>query len=830
MTINLAKAQPPINILLVDDNIENLRLLVKMLSQLGYKVQPANQSSLALALARTNPPDLILLDIMMPEINGYEVCQQLKSDPKTQEIPVIFLSVLDDPMDKIKAFKVGGADYITKPFQIQEVIVRIEHQISLKSLKQKLQQEKIQLQEEIKQRKQSERLFRSIFENAAVGMCLVGLDGNLLKVNASIEQMLGYSASELLQLNITAIIHPNDLNLDASARENLLIGKISNYHIEKRLIQKNKSIIWAILSVSLMRNDADEPFYLIWQIQNITQRKKMEADLKQAKIASDAASRAKSEFLANMSHEIRTPLNAILGFSELLQSKIKAQKLQAYLQGIISSSKSLQGLIENVLDLSKIEAGEIELKYENVNLPGLMNELKAMFSNAAKEKGLSLVFALDDSVPPEIIFDQVRLEQILVNLIGNAIKFTDEGTIKVQVLCSAFRNIQVLEAAEDAPVCDLTLIVEDTGIGISPAQQTEIFKAFRQSAGQNLRKYGGTGLGLTITQRFTELLGGTISLSSELDKGSKFTLNFPAVKIASLPQAIAPEENHNLDLNMFPALNILVVDDVLSNRLLMQGYFADTIHQVWLAEDGVQALEMVQASRPDLIFLDLRMPNMDGEEVAKILKSNPTTQGIPIIFLSAAIWEIQQKHLKSLCNGFVSKPASRSQLIMAMRKIFPPTTEYSQAPPELTPELTESMAIASPENSVGSTPLTRSQTNEMNLSPTIEEESDFDDLENSEQLAKLANQLQELKEEVWQTLHKTMIWQEIRQFIHQLESLALEYQSKTLLIYAKKLAALYNNFEIGQLEASLDLFPEVLQAIASRCPQGRASSQPETKF
>lgn len=829
MTINFAEAQLPINILLVDDNIENLRLLVKILSQLGYKVQPVTQSSLALSLARTNPPDLILLDIMMPEINGYEVCQQLKSDPTTQEIPVIFLSVLDEPIDKIKAFQVGGADYITKPFQVQEVIARIEHQISLKYLTQKLHQEKIKLQEEIKERKQSERLFKSIFENAAVGMCLIGLSGKFLKVNASFEQMLGYSAPELLQLNVKAIIHPNDLDLDASERKNLLLGKISNYHIEKRLLQKNKSIIWAVLSVSLMRNDVDEPFYLIWQIQNVTQRKKMEDNLKQAKIAADVGSQAKSEFLANISHEIRTPLNAILGFSELLQSQIKEQKLQAYLQGIISASKNLQQLIEAVLDLSKIEARKIELAYENVDLFSIIIDLKAMFSHSAAKKGLSLAFALDDSVPRGIIFDQVKLQQILVNLIGNAIKFTDEGTVKVQVLCSNFRNTKVLETAEDAQVCDLTVIVEDTGIGINPTQQTEIFKPFHQSAGQNLRKYGGTGLGLTITQRFTELLGGRISLSSELGKGSKFTLNFPAVKIASFYQAIAPQEE-NLDLNMFPALNILVVDDVLSNRLLMQEYFADTIHHVWLAEDGVQALEMVQASQPDLIFLDLRMPNMDGEEVAKILKSNPTTQGIPIIFISAAIWEIQQKHPHSLCNGFVSKPVSRSQLIMAMKKIFPPTLKSSQDPPELTPELTpnliESMASAFP----GSTALTLSQSNEMNLSLTIDQESNFNHPENSEQLAELVNKLQELKEEVWQTLHKTIIWQEIRQFIHQLQSLALEYQSKTLLIYVKKLAALHNNFEVEQLEASLNLFPEVIQAIASHCPYGRGSSQPETKF
>ena len=820
MTINLAESNPQVNILLVDDNPENLRLLVQMLSQQGYKVRPATQSSLAISVAKNTMPDLILLDIMMPEMNGYEVCQQLKSDPKTEQIPIIFLSALDEPIDKIKAFTVGGADYITKPFQIEEAIVRIQHQISLKYLKQKLDEEKTQLKGEIKQREQSERLFRNIFESAAVGMCLVDLSGHFLKVNASLKQMLGYSSSEFLQLNVKDITHPEDVNLDDSELAELCSGKISNYDIERRLIHRNQSVIWVWLSISLMRNAEGQPLYLIWQIQNITQRKEMEDDLKQAKIAADEANRAKSEFLANMSHEIRTPLNAILGFSELLQSLIEDKKAQSYLQGITSSGKNLQRLIEDILDLSKIESGRLELTYQAFSLVNLIHEIGSMFIQSAEAKGLSLVFALDKSVPSGIIFDEFRLQQILVNLIGNAIKFTEEGSVKVQVFSSAIEVARaVLEESEASQFFDLTVIVEDTGIGISPSQQTEIFQEFRQSKGQNVRKYGGTGLGLTITQRLTELLGGTISIRSELGQGSKFILNFPGVVgIELFNPAIAPGEE-NFDLNSFPPLNILVVDDVLSNRLLIQGYFENTIHHVWLAEDGAQALEMVQASCPDLIFLDLRMPNMDGEEVARSLKSNSATQDIPIIFLSAAIFEIQQKHLNSLCNGFVSKPVSRSQLIMAMSKIFPLAAKTAWSKPD-------SPVSNSPEPSDSESSMLRNSNNGINLFLSIDEDKDFSPAENPEILPELLSKLRQQEEEVWQTLHKTMIWQEIHQFIADLQTLAVEYRSQTLLKYAKKLAVFYNDFEIERLEESINRFPEVIEAMLHPQPCAMLHPQP----
>jgi PAS domain S-box-containing protein len=611
------------NILLIDDNPGNLRLLVQMLSQQGYKVRPATNGSLGISVALKDPPELILLDIMMPDMDGYEVCQQLKANPKTKDIPIIFLSALHEPIDKVKAFSLGAVDYITKPFQMEEVQARVKHQLKITSLQQAIKEDNARLQREIQQRQQSDRLFENIFEQAAVGMCLLTLSGEFLRVNAALGRMLGYSHAEFLNLRIPEITHPDDLTLDAVDLENLLKGKIRYYELEKRLIHQNQSVIWALLSASLVVDLDNKPLHLIVQVQDMTHRKQMELDLKQAKQLAESANQAKSQFLANMSHEIRTPLNAILGFSELLKNLVKEPRSKNYLQAISASGKSLQRLIEDILDLSKIEAGRIELNYEEVNLPSLINELEYILTNSAEEKGLSLLLYLEESVPHGIIFDEFRLRQILLNLIGNAIKFTDKGWLQVQVESSPIReeplsgNHQNLDS-----VCDLTITIEDTGIGISPDQQSHIFEAFKQSQGQNTRKYGGTGLGLSITQRLTKLLGGDISLSSELGKGTIFTLKFPSVKVVEIDLEQNPRElTIDLDLNCFPALKILVVDDVLSNRELMAGYFDDTIHHLCYAEDGLQALEMVSTKKPDLIFLDLRMPKDDWRRSGAIAQS-----------------------------------------------------------------------------------------------------------------------------------------------------------------------------------------------------------------
>ena len=798
-------AHPQINILLVDDHPGNLRLLVQMLSKQGYKVRPATHGSLAISVALKTLPDLILLDIMMPDMDGYEVCQTLKNNPKTKEIPIIFLSALHEPFDKVKAFSLGGADYISKPFQLEEVLARIEHQLKIKTLQQKVAEEKTQLEVEIKQREKSERLFRSIFQSAAVGMCLVERSGKLLQANAALGKMLGYSGSEFLQLNAQKIIHPDDINLDAAHLEKLLSGTITYYDVEKRLIHKNKSIIWGWLNVSLVSDRQGQPLYFIWQIQNITERKQMEDELKHAKITADDANRAKSEFLANMSHEIRTPLNAILGFSELLQSLVRQETAQSYLEAIASSGKTLQGLIEDILDLSKIEAGKIELNHEKFDLHNLINELKYIFTQSSARKGLSLVFEIAESMPYSILFDEFRLRQILLNLISNAIKFTQEGSVKIQISSSPIKQTKILNL-DLSKLCELHITIEDTGIGISPDQQTDIFNAFEQSQGQDFRKYGGTGLGLTITKRLTELLGGTIELTSELGKGSKFILTFPEV-IGFESDFNVGELEDKFDFNCFPEMNILVVDDVLSNRLLMQGYFEHTIHNILLAKNGLEAIEMVRENMPDLIFLDLRMPNMDGYEVARSLKADSASKRIPIIFLSAAIFEMKDKNLNDFCEGFVSKPVTRKQLILAMKKIIPYCCKKSANSPSL-------MASQKIEKNTIETMTIAANGNDMDLS-LVPSEREFVTSENPERLRELVHKLKQ-EEEVWQDLHKRMIWKEIQKFIERLECWATEYHSNRLLNYAKELENYYQDFEIDKLEQSIKMFPEVRNAIAEQ--------------
>ena len=368
--------------------------------------------------------------------------------------------------------------------------------------------------------------------------------------------------------------------------------------------------------------------------------------LKQAPLAAKAANRAKSEFLANMSHEIRTPMNAILGFCDLLKDSVEDAPSRSYLDAISSSGKTLLALINDILDLSKIEAGKLQLYYEPVNLRLLIGEICQIFSQKAEAKNIDLVTEIEETVPTAIMFDGVRLRQILFNVVGNAIKFTEKGMVKISV-CSS-RDNQEKKALE--------LAVTDTGIGIALEEQEQIFNAFMQSEGQSTRKYGGTGLGLAITKRLVETLGGTVRVASELGSGSTFTFIFTSVTTAHwTPSEIVPSILDE-DLCQFEPSTLLIVDDVQSNLDLIQGYFARTQHRILLAHNGLEAIEMARTHQPDVIFLDLRMPEMGGKEATQQLQQEEATRDIPIVILTATTAKEDEDELKSFCQGFMRKP------------------------------------------------------------------------------------------------------------------------------------------------------------------------------
>ncbi len=499
--------------------------------------------------------------------------------------------------------------------------------------------------------------------------------------------------------------------------------------------------------------------------------------LERATYKAETAKKAQTEFLANMSHEIRTPMNAILGFADLLDNMVTQEKARPYLNSIISSGKTLLALINDILDLSKIEAGKLNLSYESFNLRLLIQEIKQIFQQKADQKRLLLRTEIDESLPEAIVFDEVRLRQILFNVVGNALKFTEKGWIKISV---DLRKAEGEQLQSDR-FC-LEISVADTGIGIFPEQQQRIFDPFTQSQGQNSRKYGGTGLGLNITLRLTEMLGGRVELTSEPRKGSVFTFIFPDVAIATWSPK-SPVLDVDKDLNRFQKATLLVVDDVQSNRDLIEGYFAETEHQLLMAEEGLTAINLAVTQHPDLIILDLRMPVMDGSEVARELKQNQETKDIPIIIATASILQEEAESLRPVYDSFLRKPFSRSQLAGELMRFLPLKENYSPTC-KLPEELPESFSLPA----------------EMPVGPT-------------ERLPELLERLLDLEETVLPSLSQTMKMRDLADFAGELQELGRNHNSALLLDYVNILQSQIDEFDWNNLPETIKSFGDVRRTI-----------------
>ncbi|MDG4594823.1 MAG: transporter substrate-binding domain-containing protein [Candidatus Contendobacter sp.] len=393
--------------------------------------------------------------------------------------------------------------------------------------------------------------------------------------------------------------------------------------------------------------------------QEVNQRRQAEAALTQAKDQAEVANRAKSAFLANVSHDLRTPLNAVLGFASLLRGKTLSEKDRGYLEAIHAAGKSLSQLIDDILDLSRIEADKIELQTRPVDPRALLRDLKLMFGQAAKAKGLDLRVVVGEEAPPAFFGDEIRLRQILVNLIGNAIKFTDAGHVEVRAT-----------GREEDEKFHLRIAVTDTGPGIPPDQQEEIFHLFTQRRGQNPARYGGAGLGLSICRRLAALMGGEIRLVSAPGQGSTFTLVLPSLTIAS--RAVVVEESMATVENIaFAPARILVADDNAPNRRLLVEYLSPYGFELIEAEDGAQALAHARQHQPALILMDIAMPLLDGLEATRRLKADPATARIPVIAVTASVTPEQEADVRALCKAYLRKPVSQATLIATLRRFLP---------------------------------------------------------------------------------------------------------------------------------------------------------------
>lgn len=410
----------------------------------------------------------------------------------------------------------------------------------------------------------------------------------------------------------------------------------------------------------------------------INQRKKVEVALVEAQLQAQRANRAKSEFLSNMSHEIRTPMNAVIGFAELTAKMDLPPKALHNIQTIQKSAKSLVRLINDILDLSKIEAGKIEIRREATSLHALAEELYSIFSLRAQNKGLAFEVTLAPDIPKALILDELRVRQILVNLIGNAVKFTHEGSVHVRFSLSPHPN--------NNSTINIHVKVEDTGIGIHEQDQQKVFGMFEQQSTQDNRTYGGTGLGLAISQKFANLMGGNIHLQSTPGKGSTFTLELLHVEVAaSLPKATQAHAS----AVVFEKASVLIVDDIKENLDLLGDILESYGLEVIKTHLGEKAIVLAEEERPELILMDIKMPKVDGITASKAIRANALTAHIPIIAVSASVVGEEEEAKRGAFEAFIPKPIDMQELETTLMRFLPHHTAPSFYTQNHTPSLAQ---------------------------------------------------------------------------------------------------------------------------------------------
>jgi PAS domain S-box-containing protein len=538
--------------------------------------------------------------------------------------------------------------------------------------------------------RESEERFRGTFENAAVGIAHVDLEGHYLRVNEKFCTIVGYPRAELLKKSAQDITHPDDLASSFEPLAALVRGELADFGLEKRSLRKDGTIVWLQLYVSLQRDGAGKPAYAIAVIQDISERKRLEAELRQAKDTAESANRAKDEFLANVSHEIRTPMNAILGMTELtLETELPEGQRQC-LKTVKSAADSLLGIINDLLDFSKIEAGKMELAPADFSLRVAVGETLRALAARAHMKGLELIYHVQPDVPDALVGDAGRLRQVLVNLVGNAIKFTPAGEVVVVVeLASEGRQppdgrAEVQHQGADSPrspEVELRFAVTDTGIGIPKHQQERIFRAFEQEDTSTTRKFGGTGLGLTIASRLVVLMGGTITVDSEPGWGSTFvfTARFTmqphsaSSPDAAWPQGAAgPGRQPTLPCDM----PVLVVDDNATNRRILEEWLRRWRMRPETVADSVAAMDALWAGaasgRPyPLVLLDARMPDGDGLALAAKMRERAELSGTRIILLSSGDRPADLARLRELkIDAHLLKPVQQEELLETIYRVI----------------------------------------------------------------------------------------------------------------------------------------------------------------
>ena len=600
--------------------------------------------------------------------------------------------------------------------------------------------------------KESEERYQSL-SDATNEAIFLSYQGRCFNQNKSAEKLFGYTLDEAIGQQISKWVTPK-------YRELIVSNIMSNYEksYEVTAIRKDGSIFPAEIQIKKALFKGKE--IKIIALRDITLKKKVENELKLAKEKAEAASKAKSEFLANVSHEIRTPMNSILGFSELLLNKIDNPQYKSYLSSILTSGKSLISLINNILDISKLEANKLEIKKEPVIIKNIFKKIEKDFQQKIDNKNLKFFIKIPDDFPTKLILDETRVHQILYNLVSNAIKFTPEGYILLQS--------KIIQKKANNKI-DLIFIVEDTGIGIPQKQRSLIFDTFIQQG----RKYEGTGLGLSIAKRLTEKMNGEINLSSVVGKGSVFTVLFRDIEIVNY-------QNESKHIKLSTTINtrikpikVIIIDNYRHNKNSLKHLINNENIKTTIIDSIEKILKIQNIEIPDIIFLNIDMLNEKGYQFIEKIKSIPFFKNTPLIAYSPSSSANNFKKIKHLFNGYIDKSINKELIYLELKKYF----RFS--------------GVTEKEKEIGQI---------------------FTDIEKQKIVLFIKNHKLELLQQ-WKNINDSLIIYEIENFAYNVIKCSNNLNVDILNNYLDNLLTKIHEFDIESIEHILKKFPEIMNTL-----------------
>ena len=606
----------------------------------------ATRGAQAVQMCRKHLPDLVLLDVVMPGMDGHEVCRQLKADPVTRDIPVVFVTAHDDTDMETLGLELGAVDFIVKPINPAVVRARVKTHLGFSRLS---------------------ALLAATLESAAAGLLVTDPKGCVSHFNPPFLAMWDLTpelmgpcrdSTAVVDLMQARALDPEShrrrldaaLACDAPQQHFDAIELPGDRYLERQIrsFRINGSPAGHVLSF----RDVTEHRRAAAQLQALNETLESRVRLRTAELESavqraDAANQAKSAFLSNMSHEIRTPLNGVIGLAHLALKAAPDERQRDYLEKIQGAGAHLLGIVNDILDFSKIDAGKLQLDEADFVLTELLAAVVSQMGSAAQQKGVRLVFQTDPSLAARFHGDALRIRQVLLNFVGNAIKFSAEGEVLVRAM------------KPDGGAPGLRCEIQDQGPGLTALQAAGLFQSFHQADPSTTRRHGGTGLGLAICRQLATLMGGEVGVRSEPGVGSTFWFNV-SLREAGHRVAAPPA---GPDLGVIRGARILVVDDNPLNLLVAMELLQDLGARVDPAANGRQAVDAVRLHPFDCVLMDLQMPVLDGLQATRLLHALPKARSVPVIALTAnAGKEDRARCLDAGMVDFISKPFNPARL------------------------------------------------------------------------------------------------------------------------------------------------------------------------